>query len=464
MVRSLAQWTKTLSFPARISPHKSKEAAAVSPLITPKPSNQSLSVQSSDTMMNSNCASLTEVSHIYASEDPDSEKAIMSSVVYCIHHKDGCKWSDELRKLKGHLNTCKHDALPCTSKCGAQIPRVLMEDHLKYTCPQRRTRCEFCAKEFSGHGLESHAGHCGAEPLYCENKCGVKMPRRLLSQHKAGDCAKRLLPCRCCGKEFVADTLAAHHVKCGRMPVPCPNRCDATALAREELDAHLKDACAVSVHGCSFKDAGCRFKGARPAMERHLADAGQQHLQMMCGLVAKQQQQIASLKGALARLSLNCSGTLIWKVSDFGAKIAEAKGKEGMELVSPPFYTSQYGYRLQASLFPNGNGAGEDSHLSVYIKILPGEYDALLRWPFAHSVSFTLFDQCGTPEKACNIVESFIPDPTWKNFQRPSKEPDSLGFGFPKFVSHDTLRRRHFLRDDVLFIRVKVDPSKIVAV
>lgn len=32
--------------------------------------------------------------------DPDSEKSIMSSVVYCIHHKEGCKWSDELRKLK----------------------------------------------------------------------------------------------------------------------------------------------------------------------------------------------------------------------------------------------------------------------------------------------------------------------------------------------------------------------------
>lgn len=24
----------------------------------------------------------------------------MGSIVYCIHHKDGCKWSDELRKLK----------------------------------------------------------------------------------------------------------------------------------------------------------------------------------------------------------------------------------------------------------------------------------------------------------------------------------------------------------------------------
>lgn len=89
-----------------------------------------------------------------------------------------------------------------------------------------------------------------------------------------------------------------------------------------------------------------------------------------------------------------CStGTLVWKVNEYSAKFEEARGKDGMELISSPFYTSQFGYKLQASVFLNGNGAGEGTHISVYIKILPGEYDALLRWPFAHTVSFTLFDQ-----------------------------------------------------------------------
>lgn len=106
----------------------------------------------------------------------------MGSIVFCIHHKDGCKWSDELRKLKvcsnhlhtvififsdvidlylcilfnfqAHLNTCKHDAVSCNNKCGAMIPHLLMEDHLKYTCAQRRTRCDFCAKDGTGETLE----------------------------------------------------------------------------------------------------------------------------------------------------------------------------------------------------------------------------------------------------------------------------------------------------------------------
>jgi hypothetical protein len=41
------------------------------------------------------------------------------------------------------------------------------------------------------------------------------------------------------------------------------------------------------------------------------------------------------------------AGTLIWKITDYTSKLTEAKTKEGMELVSPPFYTSQYGYKLQ---------------------------------------------------------------------------------------------------------------------
>jgi hypothetical protein len=82
--------------------------------------------------------------------------------------------------------------------------------------------------------------------------------------------------------------------------------------------------------------------------------------------------------------------------------------KELLPLQRPCFYSAKntqggrhicLHYLLQASVFLNGNGAGESSHISAYIKILPGEYDALLRWPFSHSVSFTLFDQSNVPEK-----------------------------------------------------------------
>ncbi|VVC91832.1 unnamed protein product [Leptidea sinapis] len=401
MVRSLAQWTKTLSFPARLSPNRaSKESVVAAPGGSPTPSAASLPQGSDKT---ASPVPITEITQIIY-PDPDSEKAIMGSVVYCIHHKEGCQWSDELRKLKAHLNTCKHDAVECAAQCGAMIPRVLMQDHLRYTCARRRTSCQHCHNEFSGSALEEHQGNCTHEPVYCENKCGAKVQRRHTQQHLQQHCSKRLVPCRHCGQKYTQ------------------------------------------------------------ALERHTADSCQAHLALVCGLATRQARQLDALRASLTRLTINQSGALVWRVTDVAAKMAAAETQDGAELVSPPFYTSQYGYKLQASLFLGGNGAGEGSHVSAYIKLLPGEWDALLRWPFSHAVSFTLFDQSGSPERACNIVESFVPDPTWNNFQRPSKEPDALGFGFPRFVSHEMLKKRNFVKDDILFLRVKVDPSKIVAV
>lgn len=205
----------------------------------------------------------------------------------------------------------------------------------------------------------------------------MKVQRRHLSQHKLGECAKRLVACRYCNKEFVFDTLGAHHAKCGRFPVACPHRCETAVLPREDLEVHLKDHCTTHLLSCTFKDAGCRFKvhqfialyyihflslfhfirliskyyflsqGNRFSLDKHLEESAKMHLSLMCSVVTKQQHQITSLKSAISKLSLNYTGTLIWKITDYSAKMSEAKAKEGMELVSPPFYTSQYGYKLQ---------------------------------------------------------------------------------------------------------------------
>lgn len=183
-----------------------------------------------------------------------SIKLLVPYILRCKHTVNECFG------LQAHLNTCKHDAIPCTNKCGAQIPRVLMEDHLKYTCPERIARCEFCGQDLSGAALDKHTGSCPLEPLYCENKCGMKLQRRQLTRHKVAECSKRLVPCRYCTQNFLADTLQTHHTKCTRAPVPCPNRCEMALVPREDLEAHLKDQCASLLTPCVFKEAGCRFK------------------------------------------------------------------------------------------------------------------------------------------------------------------------------------------------------------
>ena len=55
--------------------------------------------------------------------------------------------------------------------------------------------------------LQSHMGTCSMEPIYCDNKCGLKISRKAMLQHKASECHKRMVSCRHCAKDFTYDTL-----------------------------------------------------------------------------------------------------------------------------------------------------------------------------------------------------------------------------------------------------------------
>ena len=61
--------------------------------------------------------------------------------------------------------------------------------------------------------------------------------------------------------------------------------------------------------------------------------------------------------------------------------------------LSPPFYSQIGGYKMCISVYANGCGVGEDTHLSVYINMMAGEYDDNLKWPFHGEVTVQLLNQ-----------------------------------------------------------------------
>lgn len=72
-------------------------------------------------------------------------------------------------------------------------------------------------------------------------------------------------------------------------------------------------------------------------------------------------------------------------------------------------------------------------------------------------------DQCFDPEKRSHVTESFVPNPNWKHFLKPSGDGgeggvDGMGFGYPKFVSHESIRNHGtYVKDDAIFFKIKVD-------
>lgn len=213
------------------------------------------------------------------------------------------------------------------------------------------------------------------------------------------------------------------------------------------------------------------------AISRHLEETTKSHLTMMCNLVVRQRQELLELRREVEELSISHDGVLIWKLADYSRKLQEAKLRNNHEFFSPAFYTHRYGYKLQVSAFLNGNGSGEGTHLSIYIRVLPGEYDNLLEWPFSYKVTFSIMDQSDPSlSKPQHITETFNPDPNWKNFQKPSgatggggggsrdsMDESMLGFGYPKFISHEEIKKRNYVRDNAIFLKASIEiPQKIM--
>ena len=149
--------------------------------------------------------------------------------------------------------------------------------------------------------------------------------------------------------------------------------------------------------------------------------------------------------------------SFMWKIQNFSEQLRQAK--EGSVifkvLKSDPFYTESCGYKMQLLLYPNGNGSGENTHISVFLSVIEGEYDSLLPWPFITAVKFTLIDQQRFLRQ--NVDYSFTHNVT----ERP-KENSPSSLGSPKFVTHEKLKTRRYLVDDTLFLRVVIGPDSTV--
>ena len=69
----------------------------------------------------------------------------------------------------------------------------------------------------------------------------------------------------------------------------------------------------------------------------------------------------------------NPNGTLLWKIERYQRKREDAINGVVTALYSPPFYSAQYGYKMCAKLYMNGDGFGKGSHLSLFFVVMKGE-------------------------------------------------------------------------------------------
>ena len=148
------------------------------------------------------------------------------------------------------------------------------------------------------------------------------------------------------------------------------------------------------------------------------------------------------------------SGAFVWKIPEVHRRRQEAKMGRTISLYSAPFYTSRHGYKLCLRLYMDGDGSGKGSHLSFFLTVMRGEFDALLPWPFKQTVSLILVDQ----DRQKDIIQSFRPESSSASFQRPRMEMN-VASGCPNFAPLSVLNNTSYVKEDTMFLKCVIDRS-----
>ena len=181
--------------------------------------------------------------------------------------------------------------------------------------------------------------------------------------------------------------------------------------------------------------------------------------------VQKLRQTVEELQASYSELMLivqslqatSYNGRYIWKIPEVARRSREAREGKTLSLYSAPFYTSRHGYRMCLRLYLNGDGTGKGTHLSYFLTIMRGEFDALLQWPFQQVVRLALRSQ--NPSKS-DIRHCFKPDGYSSSFTLP-KSDMNIASGCPKFAPVTTLNDDDFVRDDTMFLQCDIDQTGI---
>ena len=371
--------------------------------------------------------------------DKSVKRKALSLKVRCPHKAEGCEWQGELRSLEQHLNT------------------------------------------------NSSAGECGYVDVDCPYACGERVQRRSLEEHKSQRCPLRPFTCQYCNHKATHQEVTKEHWPvCEKYPLPCPNECGEKEFEQQHLKGHLEQTCPLEVIQCDFSYAGCGAQLKRCLMSAHMKEGMEAHLSLL-SLVVPNLQMLVQQQGDLIkqmrdqskqdrdqikqdRDQIKQQGDLMKQQGDQikqqGDQIKhmanqikqtfspvdiimddfEKHKKSNDAWFSPPFYTHLGGYRMCLKVYANGHGTWKGTHVSVFVCLMRGEFDDLLKWPFRGDVAIQLKK---TDPPHYQMILYLYDDTPIKHVCKPSNEMNP-GRGYSKYISHAYLYAGGYLKDDKL--------------
>lgn len=150
----------------------------------------------------------------------------------------------------------------------------------------------------------------------------------------------------------------------------------------------------------------------------------------------------------------NRSFRVCWVIENWEETREAAQQENDYALLSRPYYIEEPGYKVCMQAYPNGFGTGRGTHLSMFMKLMKGRYDADLTWPFARMFSITLLDQRpGGNDKTRTLDPPIASEGSADAFRRPTSDMNR-GWGWQTFMTHADLGTRAFMKDNCIKLRL----------
>ena len=346
-----------------------------------------------------------------------------------------------------------------------------------------------------GGGIQ-HLKGCEFLPVLCTLKCVesdgekrgevVRVERRQLAEHERKFCTQRELKCEFCGGAVRACEMNPHLGECEEFPVDCPNGCEEAGetgtqqMKRGALPLHLTE-CPLQRVECPYREYGCGEEMERRQLDLHEREYMHTHFRLAIKEMKRKQtesndkiklleKENKELKNELGELKDNqilvndkikclekqnrelketiSTGGLEWKITGVKQKIEKKEYS-----YTDPFYVGLY--KCQGCIVWDSNNTGK---VGCYIRIMKGEFDYKLKWPFIYRRKFVLFNQSRNEDN--HILSNEVSKETLQNYPQCFQKPTEIrneGIGTSSFISNTEILTEKYCKEDSITLHITVE-------
>ena len=390
-----------------------------------------------------------------------------------------------------HLKECEFLPVLCPLKCVesdggrrgevVRVERRQLTEHEREFCSQRELKCEFCGGAVRACEMNPHLGECEEFSVDCPNGCETagetgtgQIKRGAVPLHLA-ECPLQRVECPYweygCGEEMKRRQLDLHEREYMHTHFRLAMK-EVKEMKRKQLEStELKDAQILEANNrinfleklSAVKDSEIlsvneeikELKTLSLDMKQKQTESNKlkesQILEANNKIKCLEKQdtrlknEIKELKEIISNL---VSGGLEWKVTGVKQKIEKKEYS-----YTDPFYVGLY--KCQGKIVWDFNNTGK---VGCYIRIMKGEFDDKLKWPFIYRYKFVLLNQNKNED---NHIWSYevtkddlrkLPD----SFQKPTKI-GNRGYGNPSFISNTDILTGKYCKDDSISLHITVE-------